>query len=253
VHFPVVLRLGALALPAHAACESLGYFTGWRVYLALRARSRDAVSGATRLALVAAAAVGALAGSHLLAWAQHAAEHGGESLATGRTIVGGLLGGWIAVEWLKRALGERRRTGDLFVLPLCTGIAIGRVGCFLAGLGDPTYGLPTTLPWGVDFGDGVPRHPAQLYEIAALALIAWWSVRARRRIAAGALAEGDAFRGFMTSYLLFRLALEWLKPGFRVVPGLTAIQLACIAGLLYCARDWPRLFGRTRPPRESRG
>ena len=32
-----------------------------------------------------------------------------------------------------------------------------------------TYGTPTALPWGVDFGDGVPRHPVQLYEAATMA------------------------------------------------------------------------------------
>jgi hypothetical protein len=57
----------------------------------------------------------------------------------------------------------------------------------------------------------------------------------------------------MTFYLLFRLALEWIKPGTPLLPGLTAIQLACIAGLLYCARAGPRRCGRARPPRESRG
>ena len=40
--------------------------------------------------------------------------------------------------------------------------------CFLAGLHDDTYGLPTAAPWGMDFGDGIPRHPTQLYEIAVV-------------------------------------------------------------------------------------
>jgi len=29
---------------------------------------------------------------------------------------------------------------------------------FFAGLPDYTYGTATKLPWGVDFGDGIPRH-----------------------------------------------------------------------------------------------
>ena len=55
-------------------------------------------------------------------------------------------------------------TGDLLALPLVLGIAIGRIGCFLSGLEDQSYGVATALPWGVDFGDGVARHPTQLYE-----------------------------------------------------------------------------------------
>lgn len=49
-------------------------------------------------------------------------------------------------------------------------MAVGRLGCFFAGLPDYTYGVPTDLPWGVNFGDGVPRHPVQLYESAAMLL-----------------------------------------------------------------------------------
>jgi len=53
---------------------------------------------------------------------------------------------------------------------LVMGIAIGRVGCFLTGLPDHTYGVHSSLPWAVDFGDG-PRHPTQLYEIAFVMLL----------------------------------------------------------------------------------
>ena len=56
------------------------------------------------------------------------------SWSAGKTIVGGLIGGLIAVEWIKRRLGVTVATGDLFAVPLIVGIAIGRVGCFLSGL-----------------------------------------------------------------------------------------------------------------------
>ena len=49
------------------------------------------------------------------------------------------------------APARRRSTGDLFVVPLCVGTAIGRIGCFLSGLEDRTYGTPTSLPWGDRF------------------------------------------------------------------------------------------------------
>lgn len=83
----------------------------------------------------------------------------------GKTIVGGLLGSWFAVELGKKLEGITTRTGDLFAIPLCIGIAVGRVGCLLAGLADDTYGKPTSLLWAVDFGDGIARHPTQAYEI----------------------------------------------------------------------------------------
>ena len=86
-----------------------------------------------------------------------------------RSIEGAVAGGIIAVELYKRGTGIRMRTGARFALPLAVGVAIGRLGCYFAGLDDFTYGTPTTLPWGHDFGDGVARHPVQLYESAAMA------------------------------------------------------------------------------------
>jgi prolipoprotein diacylglyceryltransferase len=96
----------------------------------------------------------------------------------GRSIEGALAGGILAVEIYKRHAGITARTGARFALPVAVGIAIGRIGCFLAGLDDFTYGTPTALPWGHDFGDGIPRHPVQLYEAAALTAAALLYVRA---------------------------------------------------------------------------
>lgn len=56
-----------------------------------------------------------------------------------------------------RWLGIRTSTGDLLALPLAVGITIGRIGCFLTGLSDGTFGRPSSLPWAVDFSDGI-RH-----------------------------------------------------------------------------------------------
>jgi len=89
-----------------------------------------------------------------------------------KTIVGGLIGGLIAVEIVKKIAGIRTPTGDLFAIPLCVGIAVGRIGCFLTGLDDGTFAVATTLPWGINFGDGIARHPTQLYEIVFLLVLA---------------------------------------------------------------------------------
>src|SRR6185295_9257014 len=90
----------------------------------------------------------------------------------GRSIEGALFGAIIGVEVYKAVTGIKARTGAIFTLPLAVGIAVGRIGCFLAGMDDFTYGLPTALPWGHDFGDGILRHPVQLYETAGMVLFA---------------------------------------------------------------------------------
>jgi phosphatidylglycerol---prolipoprotein diacylglyceryl transferase len=54
---------------------------------------------------------------------------------------------------------------------LAAAIAVGRLGCFFSGIEDRTYGTPTDLPWGYDFGDGILRHPVELYEAVGAAAI----------------------------------------------------------------------------------
>jgi phosphatidylglycerol:prolipoprotein diacylglycerol transferase len=154
-----------------------------------------------------------------------------------------LLGGWAGVELAKALLGVRHSTGDAFVFPLIVGICIGRVGCFLTGLDDHTHGVHTSLPWAVDFGDG-PRHPTQLYEIAFLVLLGAglfaWSRGAQRP-------NGQMFRLFMLGYVAFRFAVEFLKPRYTPAAGLSAIQLACLAGGAVCAWQLARGRGRDAP------
>jgi phosphatidylglycerol:prolipoprotein diacylglycerol transferase len=233
MEFPVYLWLGPLAIHPHWLFESLAYLVGARVYAQIKARRGDVIGPSDRWSVVAAGAVGAAIGGKLLYWASEPAvtlEHGHDLffLLGGKSIVGSLIGALFAVEWVKRRLGVRRSTGDLFVIPLAVGIAIGRIGCFLTGLDDHTYGLPTTLPWGVDFGDGLPRHPTQLYEIAFLAVLAPILAQIGRR----PMPAGHLFRLFMVTYFAFRILLEWIKPGVSLA-GLNAIQWCCLGMLVY--------------------
>ena len=108
-----------------------------------------------------------------------------------RSIEGALFGGVVGVEVYKRAAGLTARTGARYAAPLAIGVAVGRIGCFLAGLEDFTYGTPTNLPWGHDFGDGVKRHPVQLYESAAMAaFLAVYVIALARRSAFAAARPG---------------------------------------------------------------
>ena len=233
MEFPVYVRLGSVALHPHWVFETLAYIVGTRLYLALKARWGDPIPDNDRWTVVAAAVVGCALGSKVLYWLSDPAlmlEHWQDPifLMGGKSIVGGLVGGLLAVEIVKRRIGVTRSTGDLFGVPLAVGIAVGRVGCFLTGLDDHTYGNPTTLPWGVDFGDGIMRHPTQLYEIAFLLLMTPLLVYLHRR----PHREGDLFKAFMVGYLGFRLLLETIKPGV-FFGGLNAIQWACLGTLVY--------------------
>jgi len=224
----------------HPVMETLAYASGFAVYRSLRARQGDVLEEPQRWTVVAAAAVGALVGSRVLGLAEQwptvmEAWHARRILELlispgGKTIVGGLLGGWLAVELTKKLSGIKRRTGDLFALPLCVGIGAGRVGCLLAGLADDTYGKPTTLPWAVNLGDGIGRHPVQVYEILFLVLLGFIVSRKAE------MAEGARFRVFMGGYLAWRFAIDFLKPQ-PLVDGLNLIQWSCVAGLLFLVLD----------------
>jgi len=231
----------------HPAFEISGYVAGYLVFRRLRARRGDVVDQSQRWSVLAGAAVGALAGARLLGIAEQwptvlAAWRGGrlpDLLLTpgGKTIVGGLLGAWIGVEIVKRFSGIRSRTGDLFALPLCVGIAIGRVGCLVAGLADDTYGKPTGLPapwWSVDLGDGVGRYPVQVLEIFFLIPIGF-AVRSKLPLPVGA-----RFRIFLASYLAWRVAIDFLKPQ-PLIYGMNLIQWCCAAGLVCLAVDGLRM------------
>ncbi|WP_017812336.1 MULTISPECIES: prolipoprotein diacylglyceryl transferase [Paenibacillus] len=250
MEFPFYLHIGSWRIHPHVLFETLSYFIGFRVYLWTRRPSQ--MSKLVSLQILAGTILGAALGAKLLFWFENPVAtweqlSQGHFLWGGKTIVGGLLGGLIGVELTKRMVGWKSSTGDDFVYPLILGIAIGRIGCFLTGLDDHTYGIATTWITGVNFGDGIMRHPTQLYEIAFLILLAVLLIplyrQSRGQIAgaSGTYISGRMFQWFMAGYLLFRFGIEFIKPTLHPYLGLNNIQLACLAGLLYYG--W-LLFGK---------
>src|SRR6516165_1692577 len=116
---------------------------------------------------------------------------------------GGFIGGCGAM----LILGWRAGLPLLEFLDACSpaaafGYGIGRIGCFLSGDGD--YGVPTSLPWGMSFPNGlVPTtdrvHPTPIYELIAACLIAWilWRVGAKQIAAAGKASAGMVFAAYL--------------------------------------------------------
>jgi phosphatidylglycerol---prolipoprotein diacylglyceryl transferase len=229
----------------HTVLEVLAYTVGTQVFLWQRRRlGLAALSDKDQtLWVVVGAALGAALGSKLAFWLEDpaiafASFPDWRHLLQGKSVVGGLLGGLLGVEISKKLVGQTHSTGDAFVLPLAVGMCIGRIGCFLAGLADHTYGNATTLPWGIDFGDGIARHPTQLYEIVFIVV---WTLLILRRKHEFSL-TGDAFRTYLSGYLLFRFVVEFIKPIPMVYPlSLSGIQWLCLFGLAYYAKHLPRL------------
>jgi len=160
----------------------------------------------------------------------------------GRSIEGALAGGIIAIEILEGRAGIRGSTGLRFVAPLAAAIMVGRIGCFLAGLDDMTYGTPTRLPWGVDFGDGVTRHPVQLYESLAMAVFLVAFIGLVQRGNETVLRTG--FYLFVGIYAAQRFLWEFLKPYGTLVGPFNLFHLLSLALLAYAL-----LFARREAPR----
>jgi phosphatidylglycerol---prolipoprotein diacylglyceryl transferase len=195
-----------------------------------RWRLREAAGIVTRTGPLYAVvlAVGAIGGAWAFgSWntALSAVPHPSHSIA------GALAGAIVAVELYKLGRGISGSTGAIWVGPLALGIAVGRLGCLFAGLGDETYGEPTGLPWAVELGDGVPRHPVQLYEsLAMLAFLAIYLLALRRR---AAWTRNRAFYLFVLWYAAQRFAWEFLKPYPRLVGPLDVFQLLALFMIAY--------------------
>ena len=155
------------------------------------------------------------------------------------SVAGALVGAIAAVEIYKAVRGLRGSTGTIFVGSFATGVMVGRWGCFFAGLPDRTYGIPTRLPWGVDLGDGISRHPVQIYESLAMALFLAIYVWGLGRRAPWAMRRG--FYALCIWYGAQRFAWEFLKPYPTVVGPFNLFHILSaglvIYGVVYYLRD----------------
>lgn len=151
--------------------------------------------------------------------------------ADGKTITTGLVGAYLAVEAVKLILGIRAKTGDGLAVPLAVALAVGRLGCFV----NPCcFGEPTTLTWGIDFGDGVRRHPTQLYESLFHATWAVILVCLQQRD----VLRYQRLKLYLLAYSGFRLAIEFIRVEPKWLGPLTYYQVVVIGFAPFLAAQW---------------
>ncbi|MEO5703676.1 MAG: prolipoprotein diacylglyceryl transferase family protein [Candidatus Limnocylindrales bacterium] len=251
----VAARWGDLTLYTHDLFSIGGIVVGFALYYA-ELRRRGWLD-TTIVWISLAALLGAAAGARIVtAWERpdwfvpyltmpltQALEAGGKS------IIGAIVGGYLAIVLAKRAFGYRRSTGDAYVLAVPIATAIGRVGCFLTEL---PLGTPTSLAWGVSVspaaaagfpvcpGCGGPMHPTMLYEIAFNIVAAALLWRYRSRVPA----PGDALKLYLLSAAAFRFLVEFIRTSPKQGLDLTAPQWVLLPVMALLAIHFARQAAR---------
>ncbi len=236
----------------HYLAELVAVFVGVRLYM--RSREQDTLREEQRLCLLIGALIGALIGSRLVAALEDPALflQAADLLyyVTGKTIIGGIAGGIVGIEAVKKILGISVWTGDRTLIPLAVAIIIGRIGCFVAGVEDHTVGGPCDYLWCLEQGDGILRHPNSLYEIVFLSLflIGYRYVKKYQPpfLLPALETPGVFFRIFIVGYFSLRFCIEFLKETNPLWLHLNSVQLVCVLFVLWYAKDIFRVYVTAR-------
>jgi phosphatidylglycerol---prolipoprotein diacylglyceryl transferase len=231
---PVLFNILNLGIPSYSVFVLLGLVAGIAVYCIESKRARQFNEKAFYI-FFAALFFGTL-GAKLPIWIVNyklivSSFPDISPFLSGRTIVGGLIGGTIGVVLTKRFLKINVRMGNQIAPAAAIGIAIGRIGCYLRGC---CYGIATSLPWGVNFGDGVSRHPTQIYEALYDFAVFLFLISIRNKVAT----PGRLFEIFLNLYFVFRFFIEFIRVEEIIFMGLTGFQIASVLALLYINRSF---------------
>ena len=252
---PVLAHLGPVDIGTHDFFSLVGVAIGFAIYYA-ELRRRGWLDGAI-VSISLAALIGAVIGARVITiWERPEVIAAFSTMPlteaierSGKSIIGAVVGGYLAIVLAKRALGYRRSTGDNYALAIPVATVIGRIGCFLTEL---PLGTPTSLPWGMTVSPAAaasfadcpgclgPMHPTMLYEIAfnlAAAVLIW---RYRRLVPV----PGDTLKLYLLAAGIFRFLVEFLRTSPPQALGLTAPQWVLIPVLALLAIHFGREIRR---------
>jgi phosphatidylglycerol---prolipoprotein diacylglyceryl transferase len=247
------LHLGPLTIPTYGLMVALAMIVSYYVLRADMARRGLATeSEAAAETFIAIPCLAGIVGAKLY----HVLETPADLLADpwhqifsqfGFAWFGGLIAGFAAFVWLARRykipLLEMLDAGSPAA---ALGYGSGRIGCLLSGDGD--YGIPTSLPWGMSFPNGlVPTtdrvHPTPIYELIAACAISWilWRI-GRRAIAASqngtVRSGGRVFAAYLILTGIARFLVEIIRINPRSFLGMSNAQVASVLSVATGAMLW---------------
>ncbi len=185
---------------------------------------------ADAIGIVAIVTVTGIIGAKL--W--HVADTPGEHILAreGFAWFGGLVFGILALLWQGRAtkVGAIRML-DLAAPAAAVGYGMGRLGCLISGDGD--YGIPTKLPWGMSFPNGlVPTtqrvHPTPIYELIAGLLIGYYLWRR----GASTKPLGQITGEYLILSGIARFLVEFIRINPKIYWGMSNAQIASLGSIV---------------------
>jgi phosphatidylglycerol:prolipoprotein diacylglycerol transferase len=166
----------------------------------------------------------------------------------GLTFYGGLIFAVISVwVYVRKKKIPFLYIADAAAPSLVIAYGIGRIGCHLSGDGD--YGIPTKLPWGTNYSNGIvkpsvmfrgseiaksfpngivpdntPLHPTPVYEfiIALFIFYILWQLRKKDWV------DGRLFAFYLILSGIERFFIEFIRLNPRLLFGLSEAQLISI-------------------------
>ncbi len=232
------IHIGPLTLGSYGLMVAIGLICAFfilRADFARRGVSADAE------AIIGITGLAGLAGSRLYHLLETPKEFFADPLpqlfsTMGFAFVGAIIGGFLALVFL----AKRFRMSPLLMLDAASpaaaiGYGIGRIGCLISGDGD--YGIPTSLPWGMSFPNGiVPTtervHPTPIYEFLVATLIAWILWRLGARGLKTHAPNGIIFAAYLVLTGIARFLVEMIRINPRSFYGLTNAQAASVVSVL---------------------
>ena len=243
MNFPYQFEFFGNKVYYHFIFETVAFFIGIKLYYFLKKKNPDTINDINRLWILLGAMLGALIGSRVIAMLEIPEEIKNQTwliFYQNKTVAGGFLGGLFGVELIKKSIGVKIASGDIYVIPIIVALFIGRIGCFSMGIAEPAFGIVTTFFMGMNLGDGKLRHPVALYEMLFMVVlfILFTKIKTENLI------NGDRFKLFMVLYFLYRFLVEFIKPYHPLFLNLSSIQWSSLFIFVYYWKFVYRIYRR---------
>ena len=199
---------------AYALCSLIGLIAGALVAWKLTMPRPPEV---VRIPYYTCAFIGTIVGAKIPIWLSYGFTN---YIIQGKSVMGGMLGAFLAINLYKICSGKKGGFGGRFVIPLAVAIGFGKIGCYLNGCCSGTLTFPVQLIESV------------FQFTMAICLYKFYQYTKRADL---------LFSVYILSYLCMRFSIEFWRVEPRVLFGLTVYQyLALIFIPIFIMIIWRR-------------